>query len=241
MNAARQSQRASFVLIPGAGGMAWYWHRVARLLEQARHEPIVIDLPGDDASASFCDYADIVVRAIGRRENVVLVAGSLGGFTAPLVCDRAPVRMLVLVNAMIPQPGESAGAWWENTQSGQARIAAARNGGYSTEFDLQTYFLHDVPEAILRAAPARQRDQAEAIFQHTCPFERWPQIPIHVIASANDRFFPLEFQRRVARDRLNTEVEVVPGGHLVALSHPDELVDLLLRFERENAKNIKDM
>ena len=234
MNASINSQRTSFVLVPGAGGMAWYWHRVARLLERAHHEPIAIDLPGDDASASFCDYADIVVRAIGKRVNVVLVAASLGGFTAPLVCDRASVRMLALVNAMIPQPHETAGAWWENTQSGQARIAAAKRGGYSTEFDLQTYFLHDVPEEVLRTGPTRQRDQTDAIFQRTCPFERWPQIPIHVIASADDRFFPLEFQRRVARDRLHTEVVVVPGGHLVALSHPDELVDQLLRLERED-------
>jgi hypothetical protein len=50
-----------------------------------------------------------------------------------------------------------------------------------------------------------------------------------IIDSANDRFFPLEFQRKVARTRLNEDVGVIPGGHLVALSHPDELVALLLR------------
>jgi pimeloyl-ACP methyl ester carboxylesterase len=233
MHAARLSPGTSFVLIPGAGGMASYWHRVERLLEEANQEPIPIDLPGDDASASLSDYADIVVRAIGKRANVILVAQSLGGFTAPLVCARAAIRMLVFVNAMIPLPGETAGAWWGNTDATQARIAAARGGGYNSEFDLQTYFLHDVSEAVLRAGPARQREQTEAIFQYPCLFERWPQIPIHVIASADDRFFPLEFQRRVARERLNKDVEAVPGGHLVALSHPEELVDLLLRLNRE--------
>ena len=35
----------------------------------------------------------------------MLVAQSLGGFTAPLVCDRVPVDLLVLLNAMIPEPG----------------------------------------------------------------------------------------------------------------------------------------
>jgi pimeloyl-ACP methyl ester carboxylesterase len=209
--------------------MASYWHRVALLLQQSHQEPISIDLPGDDVSASLSDYADIVVRGIGKRANVILVAQSLGGFTAPLVCARAAARMLVFVNAMIPLPGETAGDWWGNTDAEQARVAAARRGGYSTEFDPQTYFLHDVPEAALRAGPARQREQSEAIFQYPCQFERWPQIPIHVIASADDRFFPLEFQRRVARERLHKDVEVVPGGHLVALSHPEELVDLLLR------------
>jgi pimeloyl-ACP methyl ester carboxylesterase len=213
--------------------MASYWQRVTLLLEQAHQEPMAIDLPGDDAKASLSDYADIVVRALGKRTNVILVAQSLGGFTAPLVCARAAVRMLVFVNAMIPQPGETAGAWWENTGAAPARVAAAKRDRYSAEFDLQTYFLHDVPEAVLRAGPARQREQTEAIFQYPCQFERWPRIPIHVIASADDRFFPLEFQRRVAKDRLDKDVNVVPGGHLVALSHPEELVDLLLRFERE--------
>jgi pimeloyl-ACP methyl ester carboxylesterase len=90
-----------------------------------------------------------------------------------------------------------------------------------------------VPEAILRDAPSDQRPQADAIFKERCRFERWPSIPIRVIASANDRFFPLEFQRRLARDRLKMNTEVLPGGHLVALSNPQGLVDLLLRLERE--------
>jgi hypothetical protein len=37
----------------------------------------------------------------------------------------------------------------------------------------------------------------------------------------------------VARARLDKNVEVVPGGHLVALSHPEEFVEVLLRYERE--------
>jgi pimeloyl-ACP methyl ester carboxylesterase len=46
-----------------------------------------------------------------------------------------------------------------------------------------------------------------------------------VITGRDDRFFPLEFQQRVARERLGLEPDIVPGGHLVALSHPIELVD----------------
>jgi pimeloyl-ACP methyl ester carboxylesterase len=226
------AQEGSFVLIPGAGGMAWYWHRVVRLLEQAHREAIALDLPGDDANAGLGDYAEIVVRGIGKRQHVILVAQSLGGFTAPLVCARVAVRMLVFVNAMIPQPGETAGAWWENTGAVQARAAAAKSGGYSAEFDVPTYFLHDVPEAVLREGPAQQREQAQTVFKEPCRFDHWPQIPIHVLASTDDRFFPLEFQRRVARARICTDVEVLPGGHLVALSNPDGLVERLLRLER---------
>src|ERR1700731_3041418 len=120
---------ASFVLVPGAGGMAWYWHRAIPLIRAAGHEPIAIDLPGDDQHAGLAAYADIVIRAIAERSDVILVAQSLAGFTVPLVCARASVRMVVFVNAMIPKPGETAGAWWGATGAVEAREqAAARRG-----------------------------------------------------------------------------------------------------------------
>jgi pimeloyl-ACP methyl ester carboxylesterase len=77
----------TFVFIPGAGGFAWYWDRVVRLLEEAPHESVAVDLPGDDEHAGLSAYADRVLEAIGTG-NVVLVAQSLGGFTAPLVRRR---------------------------------------------------------------------------------------------------------------------------------------------------------
>ena len=137
---------------------------------------------------------------------------------------------------MIPRPGETAGAWWENTGAAQARVAAAETGSYTPEFDLPIYFLHDIPEAVLRDGPSGQRAQAEAIFGQPCSFGHWPAIPIRVVASAHDRFFPFEFQKRVARDRLGMDLEALPGGHLVALSNPQGVADLLLRLERETGE-----
>ena len=83
----------SFVLVPGAGGMAWYWHRMVPLIRAAGHEPIAVDLPGDDSQAGLASYADIVIRAIAERSDVMLVALSLAGFTAPLVCARMSLCM----------------------------------------------------------------------------------------------------------------------------------------------------
>ena len=96
---------------------------------------------------------------------------------------------------------------------------------------MATYFLHDVPENVLRTGPQQPREEAEIIFGEPCHFERWPDIPIHVLAGKDDRFFPIEFQRRVARERLGKEVEEIPGGHLVALSNPEGLTERLLRYE----------
>ncbi|WP_369231203.1 alpha/beta fold hydrolase [Streptomyces sp. R21] len=219
-----------FVLIPGAGGAAWYWHPVVPELQARGHEAVAVELPGADESAGLPEYTDAVVAAIGDHQDVVLVAQSMGGFTAPMACARTPVRLLVLLNAMIPLPGETAGQWWENTGWEAARIAVAAAGGYSEEVDLDVYFLHDVPAEIVAAGAEHEGPEAEVAFTQPCAIERWPDVPTRVIAATGDRFFPLEFQRRVARDRLGVEVDEVPGGHLAALSRPVELADRLVKY-----------
>ncbi len=65
---------STYVLIPGAGGTAWYWHLVVPLLQEAGHEAIAVDLPGDDESAGLPEYTRLVVDAIGERDDVVIVA-----------------------------------------------------------------------------------------------------------------------------------------------------------------------
>ncbi|QPP11158.1 alpha/beta hydrolase [Streptomyces bathyalis] len=219
-----------FVLIPGAGGMAWYWHRVVPELQARGHEAVAVDLPGADQLAGLPEYTDTVLGAISDHDDVVLVAQSLGGFTAPMACARAPVDLLVLVNAMIPLPGETPGQWWDGTGWHAARVAAAQAGGYAQEFDLDTYFLHDVPAGVAAAGADHERPEADIVFGQPCDMERWPDVTTRVLAAADDRFFPLEFQRRVARDRLGIHADVVPGGHLVALSRPVELVDRLIGY-----------
>ena len=225
----QEAELARLVLIPGAGGIAWYWHRVVPLLEDAGHEAIAVDFPGDDRNAGLTVYADLTVEAIGAGYPI-LVAQSLGGFTAPLVCERVPVRMLVFVNAMIPAPGETPGEWGENTGAAPARTEAAHRGGYSPDFDLVTYFFHDVPADVVEQGEAREREEADTIFSKPCRFQAWPDVPIRVIAGRDDRLFPIGFQRRVAKERLGVAVDELAGGHLIALSNPRGLVDQLLTY-----------
>ena len=215
-----------FVLIPGAGGDGWYWSRVAAGLTSAGHRAIAVDLPGDDEDSGLAEYRDTVLEH--ATDGDVIVAQSLGGFTAAPVCEQITPARLVFVNAMIPMPGETAGQWWGNVGSAEARDAAADANGYSREFDLETYFLHDVPPEIALEGEPYQRDEADRVFGEPCPFDAWPQVPIHVLAGGDDRLFPAALQQRIARERLGLEADVVPGGHLVGLSNPGAVVDYLL-------------
>lgn len=219
----------SAVLIPGAGGLGWYWHLVERDLRHRGYDAIAVDLSAGGRTG-LPAYADAVIDAIGRRTDVTLVAQSMGAFTAPLVWQRVPTRRVVFVNAMIPRPGETPGDWWDNVGSEPARTAAAAREGYSPVFDLRTYFLHDVPEDLVAEMRAHALSQLDERFDDVCTFDAWPPIPTHVVAGRDDRFFPLELQQRVARERLGLESIVVPGGHLAALSHPDELAAVIAGY-----------
>lgn len=219
----------TFLLLPGAGGEASYWGPVGRLLERAGHAAIAVDLPADDPELGLSAYAALAAAAVEGRTDVVLVAQSMGGFTAPLVATRIPLTALVFVNAMIPVPGESASVWGEAVGSEQARLAAAEAGGYRADFDLVETFLHDVPREVVDPAEmANGRDEAEIAFTEPCAFERWPDVPILVLVGRDDRLFPAELQIRVARERLGVTADVRPGGHLMALADPPGVAAYLL-------------
>lgn len=98
---------ATYLLIHGAGDPGWYWHRVEAELRERGHDVVVMDLPVEDDSAGLSAYADVVGEAIGDRDNLIAVAQSFGGYIAPIVCERVPVRLLVLV-AALSHPGELA-------------------------------------------------------------------------------------------------------------------------------------
>ncbi|MDO8213618.1 alpha/beta hydrolase [Conexibacter sp. CPCC 206217] len=235
---------ATYVLIHGAGDVASSWDLVAEELRERGHDVIAVDLPCDDPDAGLAEYADAVVEAVGAaaeeaataaaaaagstgvtessntREQLVVVAHSLGGFTAPLVCDRIGADLLVLVSAMIPLPGETAGEWW--TTSGY--MAATRG---RPELDDIALYLHDVPPDLGAAALEQSRDQAGKPMTEPWPLDAWPDVETRFLLCRDDRFFPTEWMRGLVRERLGIEPDEIDGSHCVYLSRPQELAQRL--------------
>jgi pimeloyl-ACP methyl ester carboxylesterase len=223
---------STFVLIPGASSDSSYWHLVGPRLEAAGHDVVAVDLPCDDDRAGLAEYLAVTLEAIGDRADLVVVAQSLGGFTAPLVADRVPVDLIVLVAAMTPAPGEAPGDWWANTAQAEAmRAAAVRDGRDPEDDDPETLFLHDVPAEAIEETTVR--DQSGTPFEKPWPLAAWPDVPTRFLLCRDDRLFPAEFQRRVVQDRLGFVPDEMDGGHLPALARPVELADRLLAYAAE--------
>lgn len=209
----------TFVLIHGGGGSAWDWHRVVPELTSRGHDVVVPDLPLEDRSAGFDDFCETVVSAVGERRDLVVVGFSFGGFTASLIADRLPVRLLVLLAPMIPRPGETPADWWVNTGHRMPE-------GLSEE----ELFYNGVPAEIVAEAAKQRRDQVCQAWHEPWPLHAWPDVPTKVLIARDDRVFPVDCQRRVAADRLGAVPEEIDGGHTVTLSHPNQVADRLTSY-----------
>ena len=207
---------STFALIHGGGGSSWDWHLVSSELRERGHDAVAVDLPSEDESAGWWDYAETVVQAVGDCRDLVVVAHSLGGFTAPLVCMRIRARLLVLVAAMIPSPGELFADWWTN--------AGYEESGY------EDVFYHDVPPALAAEARRREREEASKALREPWPLEVWPDTPTRYLLCRDDRMFPAAWTRRHARERLGIDPDEMDGGHYVALSRPREVAQRLTAY-----------
>jgi pimeloyl-ACP methyl ester carboxylesterase len=215
---------ATYALIHGAGDSAFYWHLLEPELRARGHEAISMDLPCEDDSAGLAENADAVIEAVRGREgpDLILVAQSLGGFTAPLVCARVPVGLLVLVAGMVPTPGERGEDWPANTGYPGPRGA--------NEMEI---FYDDVPEQVAREAMKRSRSQSDAPGEDPWPLDAWPDVTTRYLLCRQDRMFPADWMRGVVRARLGIEPDEIDSGHCPALSRPRELAERLEAYRLE--------
>ena len=70
-------------------------------------------------------------------------------------------------------------------------------------FDPLNDFFHDVPQPVIDEAWAQgEPRQSDTVFASPCTFEKWPPVLTRVLVGHDDRFFPADFQRSVAHERL---------------------------------------
>ena len=215
-----------FALIPGAGTDPRVFDETIAALRELGHDGVAPSLPLDDPAAGPSDHAAAVAVAVAGGPAPVVVGQSLGAFAAPLVAARIEVAAIVLLAPMIPSPGETAGEWWSATRHDAAIAELLERHGTMAEWGpaaVADVFLHDVDPDVARASERYSGAPGPGMFAEPWPLDRWPDLPTRVLAPREDRLFPLDFQRRVARERLGVEVEEMAGGHVPMLSRPAEL------------------
>ena len=226
---------ATFALIHGAWGSGWHWAAVPDELRRAGHHVVAPDLPCDDPAATFDDYGDVVLAALGDAEDVVVVGYSLGGHTAARVAARRRVRELVYVAAMIPEPGLSLNDQFARgdrmlLRDYEAGIEGPDEAGLSRWVDFDVYHrvsCHDCSEPVARERFGRSRPQSTRPYRAAWRTRAHPAVPTRYVLCTGDRLVEPGFARRAARDRLGTEPVELPGSHAPMAARPAALAKLL--------------
>jgi pimeloyl-ACP methyl ester carboxylesterase len=231
---------STFALVHGAWLGSWCWERLIPELEPQGHHVIVMDLPVDDSSATFDDYADIVCAAIRdvRGDDLILVGHSMGGQTVPLVAARRPLRRLVYLCGVPPIPGRPFARQMAHEPEMLNRdypsgLGAKDAEGRRSWIDQELAHFHvfgDCDEATASAAFARLRPQSMEPYKVPCSLPAYPAVDTKYIVCEQDRMVNPPWSRRIARDWFNAERIELRGGHSPFLSRPVELADFLNRL-----------
>ena len=169
------------------------------------HRVVAPDLPSEDPDATFDDYATVVLEALENvpGDQVVVVGFSLGGHTAAVVAALRPVRELIYLAAMVPEPGLSLNDQFARGDS------------------------HDCDEPVARERFERSRSQSNRPFRARSSLKARPDVPTRYIVCSEDRLMDNSFWRVAVRARLGTEPVELGGSHSPMAAQPEKLARLL--------------
>ena len=223
---------ATFVLIPGAGGLAWEWHRLEPRARGARPH----SRPDRPARRRRRVGARRVRRLDGARDRrtdrrrarrpvVRRVYGTTRLRTGPRRPDRPPERD-------DPEAGRDVRRVVVEHRPGRAKREYAATLGLTPPISRTTA---SSTTTTFRRRWSRRRSSSIRSSRARRSVSRGPSTAGRTsrrvcCPAATTACSPRTFQRRVAQERLGITPDTVPGGHMVALSNPAGLADWLDRY-----------
>ncbi|MBD2433114.1 MULTISPECIES: alpha/beta fold hydrolase [Fischerella] len=241
-----------FCLVHGAFQGAWCWDLLIPYLEAQGHKTVAMDLPIENASATLSQFADVVIQALPKTDDdIVLVGHSMAGTIIPLVAEAVKVRQLVFVGGLIPYPGISTLDQFSHhldadtlkslnyqpkdpsklqqfhNEPGMFEPASVGKD-FSDAAVLMDLFYHDCQPNVAQWAISKSRSQQSmAYIFETNPLKALPKVERKYIVCTNDRIISPTWSRYATRKRLGVDAIELASGHCPHLSYPDLLAKAL--------------
>jgi pimeloyl-ACP methyl ester carboxylesterase len=231
----------TFALVHGAWHGAWCWDRLVPELAAGGHRVLADDLRCEDVSAGCREYAEIVLGSLADTpDDVVLVGHSAGGLTLPLIAAARPVRGMVFVSALLPQPAQRfadqnarEGILLSDYQAGVELDGAGRRRWFDADIARRTMY-SGCSNADAAWAFARLRPQASTMYTEPSPLPAWPDVPLIDVRGDDDQLVSPTWAAQAVPQRLGIAPIMLPGaGHTLIVSHAPQLADILLGRQGE--------
>ena len=237
----KTANKVGFVLLPGGGMSNWLWKKLEGYLD---YPFIEIDRRLKESSyqnrlaASFADCLDYIGEKIQPKnfEKIILVghsgAGVLAGKAA--ISFQQSVAHVVYIAANIPKSGTTViDALPEAVQ--EKNITAIKGQAEFDKIPIKT--LENVYRTVFcNTCSAEDIDyvlQQDLLPEPMCAvtekmaWDHFPNLNQTYIILANDHTLPLDKQKEMAANLDITDLRMIDSDHLVMISHPHELAEIL--------------
>jgi pimeloyl-ACP methyl ester carboxylesterase len=234
---------ATVVLVHGAFADSSSFNGVVARLQGQGYPVVAIANPLRGLTADSAYVASVLKSISGP---IVLVGHSYGGSVISNVArGNGNVVGLVYVAAFAPENGETAndlqGRFPGNTL-GEALAPPVGLPDSGAEVSIQQakfwqQFAADLPEADAKLAAATQRPVSLAAFTDVAGPPAWKTIPSRFIYGDQDRAILPVLHAFMADRAGSRETVAIPGAsHVVMISHPDEVAQMIHQSALASAK-----
>ena len=216
----------NIVIVHGAWADGSSWSKVIPLLQAKGLHVVAVQNP----LTSLADDVAATKRAIALQDGPVLLVGhSYGGAVITEAGNDPKVVGLVYVAALVPSDGESVSSVAKQFPPPPlfSEVRADANGFLTvTAKGIAEDFAQDLPDKEKQVLTATQGSTASAVFETTITTAAWKTKRSWSVIASNDRTVPPELQKAEAAAIKATSI-TVPSSHVVMLSHPKEVADLI--------------
>jgi pimeloyl-ACP methyl ester carboxylesterase len=232
--AAAEDNKPTIVLVHGAFADSSSWNGVADLLLRDGYPVVAVANPLRSVS-SDAGYVSSLVKGI--EGPVVLVGHSYGGAVISAVANGVGnVKSLVYVAAFAPDAGESAadlagkfpGGTLGEALAAPIKLADGNVDLYIDQAKFHNQFAQDVAAEQAALMAAGQRPITEAALTEKAGEPAWKALPSWFVYGDADKNIPPEALGWMAERAQSKATVVVEGAsHVVMVSHPDKVADLI--------------
>jgi len=231
-----ENQTAHVVFVHGAWADGSSWSKVIPLLQAKGITATAVQLPLTTLSGDVAT----VKRAIALQEGPVLLVGhSYGGAVITEAGNDPKVVGLVYVAAFAPDTGESVASLSKAYPPAPlgAELRPDAEGFLSiTPKGVAEAFAQDLPAKETKVLWAAQGPTNGAVFGATITNAAWKTKPSWFVVAEEDRAIPPALEKHEA-ERMKATTINVPASHLVMLSHPKEVADLIEKATTDVGKH----
>jgi pimeloyl-ACP methyl ester carboxylesterase len=237
----RTDAKPTIVLVHGAFADGSSWNAVIERLQRQGYTVVAPANPLRGVGVDSAYLASVVNQLDG---SVLLVGHSYAGAVITNAASDAPnVVGLVFVAAFAPDTDERLGEVAASSKDSvlmtvlvQRAYPTGGGGETAPEFLVDParfgeVFAADLPAERAAVMAATQRPVAAAAFSDVCGPPAWKSLPSWAVVATGDKAAGSDLVRSMAQ-RAGAEIVEVEGSHVIMVSQPQAVVDLIVKAAR---------